>query len=1062
VEFLLEGSNDMDTAIVICYYKNSEHFLECFESIKDIPDCDFYVVENKSNVDISEKILKYVENKKIKSYALFEQNIYDNAPRLFFMDGNVKFTDYKYVVYTDGDLVPDKGWLDECKKTLDNNKDLFVIATSLYMDNLPIKSFPEAVNWIPPNVIDQGDYLETRTGCSFMTFRSEDFEKYVEHNSFLILDTNIHNYAKSIGKKSGRTKTTKSKHLTWDYYQDRNHPYTQERLSNTKIWGENKTCPYKVFKGEEMIIPLVTVCCTTYNHVNFIRQAVDGFLMQKTSFPFEILIHDDASTDGTTEILKEYAKKNSNIRLVLQKENQYKKGMLSGMLFGYDPFSKNILPLARGKFIAMCEGDDYWVDPGKLQKQVDFLQSNPQHIMCYHPCKTLHNNQFAFYGLGERGRDYEPQRLVAAPGGIATSTKMFRNIYSEKTKEDFINFSGDFLFNSYMGTHGSCGFIKDVIPSIYRIHEGGVWTGMNGNVRKVAISNMYNKMYELHLKKGNAKNTSIVKRYVKIIEDQNPMFAVIIPTYQRSDGKTPYYLKRTLDSVFAQTCKDFKIYLIGDKYTHVKEVLDIVKKYPRNKIYFENLSVAVEREKYTDNREALWCSGGTNATNYGLEKAFAEGVNYVCLLDHDDYWLPDHLKSLNQVFLDTSADWICTKTKVDSKSGYLPRNVVNKPLIDFLPLPCGIIKSSVCFNMFTIPLRVRDVFGETGKAIPGDADLWERSAKYIKENHLKSYFLNKFTCIHDSEGYVRYGGFDMKAPLFDLLSDVSIITCTGDRPESFELLRRWMSKQTIKPKQWIVIDDGKVPLTDTSGFDYYRRVPSDKDYLHTLCLNLPIAMEKVICKKVIIMEDDDWYHPTYIDYMSNLLDKADLVGFANLIFYYPSLQKYMIKGTAKQPALAQTAFRKEIIPIVQKICNSAPSVYDLCGKGLVDAELWKNSLSLFKDERSIRLTTSLKVTSGQVIEKGTMFYPPIPLGIVKRADRRNGAEHVVSKRSIEGRKLIVRCEEYLSVGMKGLPGRKGLTTHHNENNGKYKMDPDYKLLKSIIKDDLQFYLKIIV
>lgn len=296
-------------------------------------------------------------------------------------------------------------------------------------------------------------------------------------------------------------------------------------------------------------------------------------------------------------------------------------------------------------------------------------------------------------------------------------------------------------------------------------------------------------------------------------------------------------------------------------------------------------------------------------------------------------------------------------------------------------------------------------------------------------------------------------------PVIKKAEEVAVVTCTGDRPESFELLRMWMNKQTVKPKQWIVVDDGKVPIKTIFGFEYYRREPKEGDYLHTLCLNLPLALEKVKCEKVIIMEDDDWYHPTYIDYMSNLLDKADLVGFANLIFYYPSLQKYMVKGTAKQPALAQTAFRKEIIPIIHKICNTAPSNFELCGKGLVDAELWKHSLGMFREERSVILTTSLKITSGQVLEKGTVFHPPLPLGIIKRADRKSGAEYVVTKNVVQGQKLIVRCEEYLTVGMKGMSGRAGLTTHHDENNGKYKGDIGGNLLKSILKEDANFYLK---
>ena len=117
------------------------------------------------------------------------------------------------------------------------------------------------------------------------------------------------------------------------------------------------------------VIPLVSIDCITYNHCKYIRDALEGFLMQRTNFPVEILIHDDASTDGTAEIIKEYEKQYPwLIKPVYQTENQYSKhnGTISKIQYGS----------ALGKYIAFCEGDDYWTDPYKLQKQVDFLESN--------------------------------------------------------------------------------------------------------------------------------------------------------------------------------------------------------------------------------------------------------------------------------------------------------------------------------------------------------------------------------------------------------------------------------------------------------------------------------------------------------------------------------------------------------------------------------------------------------------------------------------------------------------------------------------------------------------
>jgi len=122
--------------------------------------------------------------------------------------------------------------------------------------------------------------------------------------------------------------------------------------------------------------PLVSICCITYNHVSYIMEAIDSFLMQETTFPFEILIHDDASTDGTTDIIIDYANKYPDIiRTIIQTENQYSKGGLINPRF--------VFPKARGKYIALCEGDDYWTDKTKLQKQVNFLENNPDYVITY-------------------------------------------------------------------------------------------------------------------------------------------------------------------------------------------------------------------------------------------------------------------------------------------------------------------------------------------------------------------------------------------------------------------------------------------------------------------------------------------------------------------------------------------------------------------------------------------------------------------------------------------------------------------------------------------------------
>lgn len=117
---------------------------------------------------------------------------------------------------------------------------------------------------------------------------------------------------------------------------------------------------------------LVSIQCCTYNQDKYISDALDGFLLQKTTFPFEVIVHDDASTDRTADIIREYEKKYPDIiKPIYEKENQYSKH--DGSL------SKIVQNASKGKYIAFCEGDDYWIDENKLQMQVDFLEKNPEY-----------------------------------------------------------------------------------------------------------------------------------------------------------------------------------------------------------------------------------------------------------------------------------------------------------------------------------------------------------------------------------------------------------------------------------------------------------------------------------------------------------------------------------------------------------------------------------------------------------------------------------------------------------------------------------------------------------
>ncbi len=217
--------------------------------------------------------------------------------------------------------------------------------------------------------------------------------------------------------------------------------------------------------------PLLSCCCITYNHEKFISQAIEGMLIQETDFPFEIILHDDASSDSTPEIIKKYADKYPHIiRTILQKENQYSQ-------------KKNIMAIpikeAKGKYIASLEGDDYWIDPLKLQKQVDFLEKNSEYVCCYHNSMVVNDNDEVIRDTFIGGpKDYSKSEMLATGTDITTHSVVFRNliVYPDDLKE--IPF-GDMARWHLMGFHGKAKYMDDIEKAAYRVHNDGVWSNLD-------------------------------------------------------------------------------------------------------------------------------------------------------------------------------------------------------------------------------------------------------------------------------------------------------------------------------------------------------------------------------------------------------------------------------------------------------------------------------------------------------------------------------------------------------------------------------------------------------
>lgn len=212
--------------------------------------------------------------------------------------------------------------------------------------------------------------------------------------------------------------------------------------------------------------PLVSISCITYNHEPFIRQCLDGFFMQE-GVNFEILIHDDASTDGTQDVIREYMERYPGvIKPIFQTKNQWSKGT-RGMMATFN------FPRANGKYIAMCEGDDYWTDPLKLQKQVDFLEQNPDFVMCFTNCSVL--KQDTGEVIKERLRFKETifdQNQI--PKMAPTLTRLMRaDLLRDMPQKKIVN--GDTYLMIYLLQFGKIKYL-DFISGTYRIHKGGIWS----------------------------------------------------------------------------------------------------------------------------------------------------------------------------------------------------------------------------------------------------------------------------------------------------------------------------------------------------------------------------------------------------------------------------------------------------------------------------------------------------------------------------------------------------------------------------------------------------------
>lgn len=218
---------------------------------------------------------------------------------------------------------------------------------------------------------------------------------------------------------------------------------------------------------------MVSICCITYNQEAYIRDALDGFIKQKTNFQWELLIHDDASTDRTAEIIREYAKRYPDrIFPILQTENQYSQGLTN--ISGRFNF-----PRARGKYIAMCEGDDYWTDETKLQRQVDFMEVHPGCSLCLHSArievqgKAITEHMMRPY---RRSRKLRPEEIIDKTSGYPTASLMFRKSMVEHLPDFYVNAPIADIPLQLMSANRGWAYYMDRCMCVYRLGGSASWT----------------------------------------------------------------------------------------------------------------------------------------------------------------------------------------------------------------------------------------------------------------------------------------------------------------------------------------------------------------------------------------------------------------------------------------------------------------------------------------------------------------------------------------------------------------------------------------------------------
>ena len=322
-------------------------------------------------------------------------------------------------------------------------------------------------------------------------------------------------------------------------------PSFRYRLSNNKMprsklnykLADELICRYsiEVSSTELLEAPILSVCFLTYNQIDFVKKALDSVLVQKTDFPFEIIIGDDASSDGSSDIIDQYQRKHSDKIKILRSTENLGRHTGDGTL----NIIRN-LRACRGKYIAFLEGDDYWTDPLKLQKQVSYLEANPEFSACSHLTKVLEpggswGDESQWWQSSPDNSIFKLEDIISCVTPFHTSSFLVRSLNMKTVSEAFLkSVSGDLMLYHLAAVKGPI-FQMPEAMSVYRKHGGGVTDSVSHSDQLLFYTNrwvMFNDLRKLIW----PKKRTCGEKYV-VVRDELEDAISKLPGYRSLSGK---------------------------------------------------------------------------------------------------------------------------------------------------------------------------------------------------------------------------------------------------------------------------------------------------------------------------------------------------------------------------------------------------------------------------------------------------------------------------------------------------------------------------------------------